>query len=586
MAKQIILTQNNFGIPVELQFMSNTNSPVDLTDKTVEVAISYDGIVIDVLQATISSYTNGTAYIIVNTKHTSNVGLYTSYWSVKDKYGYITAQEDLYYYVKEEYNGAENNGIEQDKGTIEEEFDKVNSSIETINSQLDKTENKIKNLSIINVKDFGAIGGGVETSEIDQKAFEEAIKHLKTITSSGDDQTGLCELFIPHGRYYVGGFEIPCGVKIRGAGMWNTMLFHNKDSYLIKIIGDEEQPATMITDLNIRDGYHHNADYSLRFESRTAVVVKNCWFGANKSVIFEGTFDSMITNCIFDMPINGIKILNTGNIIVSNNIFWGVKSETLIINNSKNISISSNQFIRCDKDNIMVNNVKDIILANNIFESYDNTNNAGHNIKINSSTNFIVNSNIMKECRCNGICIDSDSKFGKIINNIINFNENNSASGIMLLDCSNIDVVNNNIHNAFSYDLVSRGSDIKIVGNYIDTVLDKTNKGLISGSCAITITGNNNVLDDNKVLSNKNYEFALYVVDNVTVNIKSNDFGLGSNYSNSYNVVQTTAGTDVKNYNYVNPQPFTTTGTTDLITLRDYVNSLVNSLISAGVLEN
>ena len=130
MAKQIILTQNNFGIPIELQFVSNTNSPIDLTDKIVEVAISYDGIVIDVLQATISSYTNGTAYIIVNTKHTSNVGLYTTYWSVKDKYGYITAQSDLYYYVKEEYNGAETPSIEQDKGTIEEEFDKVNSSIE------------------------------------------------------------------------------------------------------------------------------------------------------------------------------------------------------------------------------------------------------------------------------------------------------------------------------------------------------------------------------------------------------------------------------------------------------------------------
>ena len=132
MAKQIILTQNNFGIPIELQFVSNTNSPIDLTDKTVEVAISYDGTIIDVLQAAISSYTDGTAYIVTTTRHTSNVGLYTTYWSVKDKYGYITAQSDLYYYVKEEYNGAENNNTEQDKGTIEEEFDKVNSSIEIL----------------------------------------------------------------------------------------------------------------------------------------------------------------------------------------------------------------------------------------------------------------------------------------------------------------------------------------------------------------------------------------------------------------------------------------------------------------------
>ena len=146
MAKQIILTQNNFGIPIELQFMSNTNSPIDLTDKTVEVAISYDGTIIDVLQATISSYTNGTAYIIVNTKHTSNVGLYTTFWSVKDKYDYITTQSDLYYYVKEEYNGAETPSIEQDKGTIEEEFDKINSSIEFLDKVNSDISTKVSEL--------------------------------------------------------------------------------------------------------------------------------------------------------------------------------------------------------------------------------------------------------------------------------------------------------------------------------------------------------------------------------------------------------------------------------------------------------
>ena len=150
MAKQIILTQNNFGIPIELQFMSNTNSPVDLTDKTVEVAISYDGTVIDVLQATISSYTNGTAYIIVNTKHTSNVGLYTTFWSVRDEYGYITAQSDLYYYVKEEYNGAETPGIEQDKVAIEEKFNEINSSIGLLNEENSVISTRVSGIEIIN----------------------------------------------------------------------------------------------------------------------------------------------------------------------------------------------------------------------------------------------------------------------------------------------------------------------------------------------------------------------------------------------------------------------------------------------------
>ena len=150
MAKQIILTQNNFGIPIELQFVSNTNSPIDLTDKTIEVAISYDGTVIDVLQATISSYTNGTAYILTTTKHTSNVGLYTTFWSVRDKYGYITAQSDLYYYVKEEYNGASSTG--QGKGTIEEKFDKVNSSIETLVEENSGISTRVSDIETINTQ--------------------------------------------------------------------------------------------------------------------------------------------------------------------------------------------------------------------------------------------------------------------------------------------------------------------------------------------------------------------------------------------------------------------------------------------------
>ena len=192
MVKQIILTQNNFGIPIELQFVSDTNSPIDLTDKIVEVAISYDGTIIDVLQATISSYTNGTAYIVTTTRHTSNVGLYTTFWSVKDKYGYITAQSDLYYYVKEEYNGAVSDSIEQNKGTIEDELDKINSSIEILdkeNSSISKTLSKrIDNLS----DELGSqldtkINTKMETVNTKFESINAKINsNLHNITTNGD----------------------------------------------------------------------------------------------------------------------------------------------------------------------------------------------------------------------------------------------------------------------------------------------------------------------------------------------------------------------------------------------------------------
>ena len=246
MAKQIILTQNNFGIPIELQFVSNTNSPVDLTDKTVEVAISYDGTIIDVLQATISSYTNGTAYIIVNTKHTSNVGLYTTFWSVKDKYGYITAQSDLYYYVKEEYNGAEPPSIEQDKGTIEEEFDKVNSSIESLdkaNSGIDETLSK----RIKTVKDYGAKGDGVTD---DTEAIQNCI----------DNENGA---IFPSGEYL-----IKTNLQINGKlyGFGNAKIIISKDF---------TKKSNSVPDTEIAI---YNKSFSTRFNNPDTLDIKGITF--------------------------------------------------------------------------------------------------------------------------------------------------------------------------------------------------------------------------------------------------------------------------------------------------------------------
>ena len=216
MAKQIILTQNNFGIPIELQFVSNTNSPIDLTDKIVEVAISYDGTIIDVLQAAISSYTDGTAYIVTTTRHTSNVGLYTTYWSVKDEYGYITAQSDLYYYVKEEYNGDESNSIEQDKGTIEEEFDKVNSSIES----LDKANSGISaRVSELETKVVDVINNVNSIKETISKNKEIYVSSLDELEAALNEISNGGVININSGNYTpTKTYKIPERTIIKGIG--------------------------------------------------------------------------------------------------------------------------------------------------------------------------------------------------------------------------------------------------------------------------------------------------------------------------------------------------------------------------------
>lgn len=240
MAKQIILTQNNFGIPIELQFVSDTNSPIDLTDKTVEVAISYDGTVIDVLQATISSYTNGTAYIVTTTRHTSNVGLYTTFWSVKDEYGYITAQSDLYYYVKEEYNGAEPPSIEQDKGTIDEEFDKINSFIESldkanssISAKVSELETKVSenqsSISTINnnivdiIKDINSIDININNINSLQQEIDNTLKKINKfseihyINNIADELSILIKCM--NGETVL----IDCGETFSSGGIYNRL---------------------------------------------------------------------------------------------------------------------------------------------------------------------------------------------------------------------------------------------------------------------------------------------------------------------------------------------------------------------------
>ena len=184
MAKQIILTQNNFGIPIELQFIDDKNKPIDISNKTVEVAISYDGTIIDVLQAVISLHKNGIAYIVIDKKHTKDVGLYTTYWSVKDSNGYITAQSDLYYYVKEEYNGSVMNDIEQEDSSI---LDKLKEELSNIKLFNENASNEINTLKIQDLEfknDVQNIKNSLIENNNDIKLLKSKTEENRTTLSS------------------------------------------------------------------------------------------------------------------------------------------------------------------------------------------------------------------------------------------------------------------------------------------------------------------------------------------------------------------------------------------------------------------
>ena len=454
-------------------------------------------------------------------------------------------------------------------------------------SRLNTLEYTMGNLEIINVRDFGALGYGMESSEEDQEAFERAIAMIKSINSPDDSETGKCELYIPNGRYFVGGLDIPCGTKVRGCGMWNTILVHTRGEYLFQVVGEFNHPATMFSELNIRGGYHESSGHALKFKNRTAINIRDCWLSANKSIILEGTFDNIITGCVFDIGCVGIDIMGGGNTIVSNSIFWGLNTHAIRANNATCISINNNEFCSNIIDNIRVENSNNVHISNNMFiGSSGDVNNSGYNVMISGSHIFNITNNTMTNCKSTGIGILNNSYLGKVLNNSIVMSETNQANGILMTSGIDIDVMYNLIKNAGYYSLLSRCDNVRMVGNKIDSLLDHSTKPYNDGGSAITISGANNVLNDNIVSSNGKFTFALFVNSGVAVTLRGNNFGEPKDYSNPYNSTTTTSGAVVVIEDYVSPKHFATTGDTDLTGLTKHVNSLIEALIASGVLKS
>lgn len=128
MAQQIIITKDNFGINISSTFLDINKNPIDLTGKTVEVVIvDPNNITIDVKQGVIADSLSGTSSIILESLHTSMLGLYKTFWSLIDSNGLVTAQDDIFYYVKEKNNGS--------SSSSETGFDKVNTNAEIIEAR-------------------------------------------------------------------------------------------------------------------------------------------------------------------------------------------------------------------------------------------------------------------------------------------------------------------------------------------------------------------------------------------------------------------------------------------------------------------
>lgn len=213
MAKQIIVTQNDYGIELETQFVDDKKKPLDITDYDVRVKIIYDDKTIDTILAGHKDSVNGIAYIVLEKEHLINAGLHTSVWSVVDEDEHVTAQENVYYFVKD-VEGSEDdtpttdlpidadgvlnkfNEIDNNLFELTEQGNVVNEELSVVNEQLDRIEKKTK----ISITDYGAKGDGLtdNTSTI-QSAINKCLEIYNTTNVK-------CCLYIPKGKYKISNY--------------------------------------------------------------------------------------------------------------------------------------------------------------------------------------------------------------------------------------------------------------------------------------------------------------------------------------------------------------------------------------------
>lgn len=105
--KMIILTQHDSGVEIRPNFIDDKKKPINLTGNIVEVMLIYPDLSYREYTAQILDYAQGIASLVLSSTETSQFGLYKTYWKAVDSNGEVTAQDDIFYYVKPVYGGVE-----------------------------------------------------------------------------------------------------------------------------------------------------------------------------------------------------------------------------------------------------------------------------------------------------------------------------------------------------------------------------------------------------------------------------------------------------------------------------------------------
>lgn len=106
MAKPIVLTQNDKGVEILCSFYDGDGNIFSLKNKTINVTIIAPDKITKLELQGVPTVNEGEASIILDKKHTEQVGTYSTYWQVITPNGEVTAQQGLYYSTIAEFGGA------------------------------------------------------------------------------------------------------------------------------------------------------------------------------------------------------------------------------------------------------------------------------------------------------------------------------------------------------------------------------------------------------------------------------------------------------------------------------------------------
>lgn len=105
MSESIIITRDNYGIELSTQFVNNKNKPINITGQTVEIIIVKSNGDKTSHKAYLTEPSQGKCGFTLSSSETSVLGLCTVFFSLLDEDNNVTAQDDLYYFVKEKNGG-------------------------------------------------------------------------------------------------------------------------------------------------------------------------------------------------------------------------------------------------------------------------------------------------------------------------------------------------------------------------------------------------------------------------------------------------------------------------------------------------